>query len=107
MINQKNYEIWFLDFAEGNLSEREIELLMDFLAQNDALKAEFDEMTMIELPPDDTYVFDEKAKLKRPLTADISLTSDDELLIGEVENDLSAHEMTEYLRKQADSDITV
>ncbi len=95
MINHKNYEIWFLDFAEGNLSERQIELLMDFLAQNDDLKAEFDQMELVELPLDDALVFDDKERLKRPLTADISLTDDDKRLIGHLEGDLSVEEVSQ------------
>ena len=99
MINHKNYEIWFLDFAEGNLSERQIELLMDFLAKNRELQAEFDEMELIELPTDDTIVFDNKEMLKHPLTVDINLSSIDKMLIGELENDLTASEVVQ-LQKQ-------
>jgi len=99
MINHKNYEIWFLDFAEGNLSERQIELLMDFLAKNRELQAEFDEMELIELPTNDTIVFDNKEMLKHPLTVDISLSSIDKMLIGELENDLTASEVVQ-LQKQ-------
>ena len=95
MINHKNYEIWFLDFAEGNLSERKIELLMEFLAENKELKAEFDDMELIELPIDNAFAFGDKAKLKRPMTADISLTENDKLLIGELEGDLNALEVTQ------------
>ena len=95
MINHKNYEIWFLDFAEGNLSERQIELLMDFLAKNRELQAEFDEMELIELPTDDTIVFDNKEMLKHPLTVDIYLPSIDKMLIGELENDLTASEVVQ------------
>ena len=95
MINHKNYEIWFLDFAEGNLSERQIELLMDFLAKNRELQAEFDEMELIKLPTDDTIVFDNKEMLKHPLTVDINLSSIDKMLIGELENDLTASEVVQ------------
>ena len=90
MINRKNYEIWFLDFAEGNLSEWQIALLMEFLAQNVDLKAEFDALEMIKLPADDTLVFENKEKLKRPLTVEFSLTNDDKLLIAQLEGDLNA-----------------
>lgn len=103
MINQENYEIWFLDFAEGNLSERQVDLLMNFISQHPELEAEFNDLELIELPVDDSFAFPEKEKLKRPLKADILLTKEDQLLIGELEGDLSAAETKELqqrLRKQ-------
>jgi len=102
MINHKNYEIWFLDFAEGNLSERQIELLMDFLAKNDDLRAEFDALELIKLPADDSFVFDAKDKLKRPLTANIALSQDDKLLIGELENDLDTQQKAQLEKRLKD-----
>jgi hypothetical protein len=38
MIDENNYESYFLDFREGNLTEQEIELLMTFLNKNPHLE---------------------------------------------------------------------
>ena len=42
MLSRSNYEIYFLDYYEGNLTESQRRELMSFLEQNPDLKEEFD-----------------------------------------------------------------
>ena len=95
MINRQNYEIWFLDFAEGRLSEDQTRALMDFLAENEDLKTEWEEMEWVALPADNSFVFDRKELLKQPTAEDLELTHEDNLLIGHLEGDLSEKETKE------------
>lgn len=64
-INKENYEAWFLDFAEGTLSDSQIEELNEFLSMNPELKAELDAFEIIPLQPDLSVVFENKASLRR------------------------------------------
>ncbi|HHB77671.1 MAG TPA: hypothetical protein ENK85_00390 [Saprospiraceae bacterium] len=103
MINRQNYEIWFLDYSEGNLSEKKINYLMDFLDKNQDLKAEFNDLDLIQLPPDDSFTLPGKNKLKRPILSDIHLSQEDKWLIAELEGDLTPNEkiqLDKLLRKQ-------
>lgn len=70
-INRTNYEIFFLDYYEGNLPSAQVEELMAFLDQEPDLKAEFDDFDLVRLEGADTVLFEGKASLKRgEITAD-------------------------------------
>lgn len=63
-IHQHNYEAYFLDFLEGNLSKAQEEELHLFLAKHPDLKVELDEMKLFYLEEDEECTFN-KSKLIR------------------------------------------
>lgn len=64
-INRNNYEAWFLDYAEGNLSAEQVADLLLFVEEHPDLKEEFEEdFGDIVLEPE-TISFDLKDSLKR------------------------------------------
>lgn len=52
-INQSNYEIFFLDYLDGKLSDTQIDEFLDFLKANPELKKELKSISEIKLPSDD------------------------------------------------------
>jgi hypothetical protein len=69
-INRLNYEIYFLDFLEGNLPEHMVAGLMDFLSLNPDLQDEFtllSEDGEISLP-DEQILFQQKDTLKKKVS---------------------------------------
>jgi hypothetical protein len=49
-INRNNYEAYFLDFAEGNLSDEERKEVLDFIQANPDLREELEEFELIQVP---------------------------------------------------------
>jgi len=56
-INRNNYEAYFLDYRENNLSPEQVAELMIFLEQNPDLKASFEAYENIELATDKSIKF--------------------------------------------------
>ena len=52
-INQSNYELFFLDFLDGKLSDDQTNEFLDFLKVNPKLKEELKSITEIKLPADE------------------------------------------------------
>jgi hypothetical protein len=61
-ITRDNYEIWFVDYLEGNLEESLVNEFIDFLQRNPDLKAELELARPAETEPDDV-LFPGKEKL--------------------------------------------
>ncbi len=112
MIDRNNYEAWFLDFAEGNLSEEKKVYLNKFLKKNPDLQAEFDEMGMVFLDQDE-LVFENKSSLKQKINVEkIEGLNDFEILaIKKLEGEITKDEEKELksliyfsgdLRKEAE-----
>ncbi|HCA83102.1 MAG TPA: hypothetical protein DEP18_04895 [Flavobacteriales bacterium] len=87
-INRHNYEAWFLDYSEGNLSAEQVAELFLFLDQHPELRSELEEFDNILLE-DDTSSFDKKEALHK-----INFTQDEfeSLCIKEIEGSLSSDE---------------
>lgn len=98
-INKQNYEAWFLDYAEGNLSEKQIAELLLFLEKNPALRAEFEEeFEVLPLQPENLpYGAAEELKREQQVGF-ITLTNYEEYLIGAAEGDLTPAEQAELQR---------
>ncbi len=96
MITRENYEIWFLDYAEGKLNSAQQKMLFTFLEENKDLKRELDafENTSIEKP----ILGDEKNKinLKKKQSWLLEKYSVDELVFNFCENNLSKEELREW-----------
>ncbi len=95
-ITRNNYEIYFLDYYEGNLSaEKQAELFL-FLEKHPDLRNEFEGFEMEPLPSVDIS-FDEKENLKRGI---ITKANYQHYLIAKIEGDLTKdelHELNKFL----------
>ncbi|MBK7028795.1 MAG: hypothetical protein IPH45_06145 [Bacteroidales bacterium] len=104
-INKDNYEAYFLDYFEGNLSPYEVSELMSFMDQNPELKSEFEGFESITVVPDANIQFDLKDSLKKNAmssSAIINADNIDDLLIAEIEGLLSRTEknqLEEFLKQ--------
>lgn len=63
-ISLNNYEIWFIDYADGKLSAQQKQELFRFLKNNPHLKEEFEQFENVSLKKEN-IVFEEKESLKR------------------------------------------
>lgn len=64
-ITRENYEVFFLDYADGSLRPGEVAELMLFLEHNPDLKEEFENFENITLAPETELVFERKEELKK------------------------------------------
>jgi hypothetical protein len=101
-IDRNNYETFFIDYLDGNLSIGEIDLLLDFLNENPDLTEELKDLEKIKIQPsalsNSNYQHLKKSDLDLP---DIF----EETCIRAVENDLTNNELQnfyEYLRQNED-----
>ena len=94
-IDRSNYEIWLIDWLDGNLSDIQVEQLQPFLNENPDLKEEFDELTTFRLNPSPKS-FTHKDHLKKE-AADISESQFEYLCVAYLENDLSAGQQSELM----------
>ena len=92
-IARSNYEIWLIDWLDGNLNDLQIEQLQHFLNENPDLKEEFNELTALKLNPSDIF-FSHKNRLKKT-TATLPDSQFEYLSVAYLENDLSAGQKTE------------
>jgi hypothetical protein len=100
-ITRNNYEIFFLDFYEGRLSNDRIEELFHFLKQHQDLNAEFQQFENITLSEtnEDTE-FPLKSKMKKPEIlpeSEINENNYQEVFIAFHEGDLNEHDKTKLL----------
>jgi len=97
IINRNNYEIYFLDWHEGNLDPScEVELRL-FLEQNPDLRDEFEEYENIQLIPDTSIHFKDKQLFKKnPVISvgKINISNYHEFFIGSIEGDLKKADST-------------
>jgi len=89
-INRHNYEAFFLDFAEGNLSPDQIRELEAFLDANPDLRDELDGFEIITLPITKPEIA-KWASLKKPGLENLKADSDlrDAFFIRAIENELN------------------
>jgi hypothetical protein len=89
-ININNYEAYFLDYHEGNLSPQQVADLFLFLSQHPEFKKEFENFEQIVLEDFSTPVFKNKDHLKKNITAE----NREEYFIRAVEGTLDTTELT-------------
>ena len=92
-IDRSNYEIWFIDWLDGNLNSIQVEQLKLFLAQNQDLKEEFSDLTPVNLVSSGIS-FRYKEHLKKS-PSDISPSQFEYLCAAYLENDLTNSQQTE------------
>lgn len=107
-INRNNYEAWFLDYAEGNLSEEQIAELFLFLESHPDLKEEFEEeLEVIPLKPDNISIPSDDLKREQQVGF-INRKNYEEYLIGLAEGDLTEaehEELVAFLKKHPELEI--
>jgi len=93
IIDKSNYEIWLIDWLDGNLNDLQAEQLFLFLDENPDLKEEFEELNSFNLKPP-VKSFSNKEILKKSIS-DLSLSQFEYLCIAYLENDLSEEQQAE------------
>lgn len=90
-LTRNNYEIWFLDYLDGQLSNEQLETLLDFLELNPDLKQELLGVSGISLTAGSESIDQKEFLHKGP--ADIpGVAALDQLCIARMENDLPDEE---------------
>ncbi len=92
-INTTNYESWFLDYAEGNLSAGQVAELFLFLEQHPDLYDEFNSFEQIHLnqsTPAESVLPDKESLIK---SATLSEYTIQEWLTAEIEGQLSQEQL--------------
>ncbi|MFV0593431.1 MAG: hypothetical protein ACK5M7_18810 [Draconibacterium sp.] len=92
-ITRQNYEAYFIDYLEGNLDEKLVDVFIDFLQQNPDLKEELELFSAVTAVPE-TLTFNKKKKLyhkKYDLESEFNNAA-----IARLEKDLSELEKQDF-----------
>jgi hypothetical protein len=99
--DRSNYEIWFIDWLDGKLDDRQTELLQTFLGNNPDLRDELDTLALLNLrKPPGSYPGKE---LLKKTCSDLPQSQFEYLCVADLENDLSP-EQAEDLRNSIGDD---
>lgn len=96
-IDRNNYEAFYLDYLEGNLSKENSARLKLFLEENPDLKAELEEFEMVEVSPEPVVQFN-----KELLKKNITNNNIEDYIIASIEEQISTDdeiELQEFLKK--------
>jgi hypothetical protein len=91
--DRSNYEIWLIDYLDGNLDETRVSQLFSFLEENSDLRHEFEEISGYKIIPAGKLSLN-KNHLKKTYS-DLSAEQFDFLCIAAVENDLEEEQKAE------------
>ncbi len=91
--DRSNYEIWFTDWLDGNLSEQQARELKLFLSENPDLEEELNGLAVVSLNPPD-LTFSGKKRLEQSPEG-LSESQFEHLCIASLENDLTTAQKTE------------
>lgn len=97
-INRNNYEIYFLDYWEKQLSPQEVADLLVFLENNPDLKTEFQDFDDVSLTPDTSIVFNSKEVLKKQNTVAVNKINEfnyEQYFIDHVEKQLDEQQKSD------------
>ncbi len=97
-INKNNYEAYFLDYHEGNLSPEEVTELLLFVEQYPDLKEELESFENFTIEDYSSITFENKSSLKKEITDE----NREEYFIKAVENNLNSAEkalLENYLKQ--------
>jgi hypothetical protein len=94
-LTRNNYEIWFLDYLDGQLSNEQLDILLDFLEENPDLKAELRGVGAASLQSGSESLSQKELLMKSP--EDIpGIAAMDQLCIARMENDLTEEEARQF-----------
>lgn len=91
--DRSNYEIWFIEWLDGNLNPGQVEELKAFLTRNPDLQEEFNELSQISLEPSDAIFTRKKDLLKA--AGSYTEAQFEKLCIASLENDLTPEQEAE------------
>jgi hypothetical protein len=91
--DRSNYEIWFTDWLDGNLSREQVEEFKVFLNENHDLREELNGINMVSLEPPDLF-FRDKDSIKKSFE-NLSDSQFENLCIASLENDLTPGQKAE------------
>ncbi|TFG43920.1 MAG: hypothetical protein E4H43_01105, partial [Bacteroidia bacterium] len=91
--DRSNYEIWFSDWLDGNLSEKQIGELKLFLKENPDLEEELNGLAVVSLNPPDLIFSGKKGLEQSPES--LSESQFEHLCIASLENDLTPGQKAE------------
>ena len=91
--DRSNYEIWFIEWLDGNLNPDKVEALKAFLTENPDLQEEFNDLAQISLEPSDV-IFTRKKDLFKP-AGSYTGSQFEKLCIASLENDLTPEQRVE------------
>jgi len=94
-IGLDNYEVWFLDFLEGNLNKSRLEELDRFLSLHPEMKEELHEMELLHLPAE-KISFKGKSGLKHTPADYAGVTEEDYQCIAFMEGDMNRSEQIRF-----------
>ena len=100
-INQHNYEAFFLDYVEGNLSAEVVAELILFLEENPTLKEELEGFDLLKLNDVEDVSFN-----KESLKFNINKNNIEEFIIGSIEgvnSDDDEIELNEFIKNDDES----
>lgn len=96
-INRSNYEIYFLDYLDGNLPDDQIDDFLDFLHANPDLHQELKKVSALNRMEPPATIFPTKSKLmKNELTGSSNF---DYKAVALLENDLSGGDEKSFVRE--------
>jgi hypothetical protein len=91
--DRSNYEIWFTDLLDGNLSEKQVEELKVFLKENPDLNEELNGLSLLTINPPDFTFYGKKDLSKSPES--LSEEQFEHLCVASLENDLTPGQKAE------------
>lgn len=103
MISRENYEIWFTDWLDNNLTVHQTDELYAFLEQNEDLRDEFNALSTFELKPEDVLFMGKDGLKKSP--KQISSRQFELLCAARAENDLSPNQEMEMREMISSNDV--
>ena len=92
-INRNNYEAWFIDYLEGNLDEKLVDDLIEFLQQNPDLKEELSLFETVSLEQEEITFNKKELLFKEKYDVENEFN---QAAIASVEGEISASEKTVF-----------
>lgn len=91
MITRENYEIWFVDYADGNLSAGDKVMVEEFLSRNPDLRTELQAYQSMSVQKPEKIAYHYKNELKRSDESmpRINLQNYNEFVVLEMDDELS------------------
>lgn len=103
-ISRDNYEIWFIDHLEGQLSETENEMLQNFLLENTDLSIELENLADVTLQAPASSGFPNKALLKKASAPFSELSTYDYQMVKAIEEGAPVPEQVNMSSAAAQTD---
>ena len=93
-ISRNNYELFFIDYLDGTLNDRQIVELEDFLRLNPDLREELEGMEKIGLSPENVILTDKDMLRKTDTETALSGENFDDYCAAYIEGDLNAEKIS-------------